>query len=183
MNKPPIEDFEAFSKQFQCEAAAAGKQEFLAPYFIAGHPGCDLAAMIELALYLKRHSIRPDKVQDFIPSPMDVATCMFYTGLDPMSGKSVYVARGARERRLQRALLQFFKPENYADVREALEQAGRADLIGGGADCLIPSRPPKRCGAGVPPARAADHRPAPQQSAGYRPHRNTARRRKGRKEL
>ena len=102
-----------------------GKKEFLVPYFIAGHPGCDLAAMIDLALYLKRHSIRPDKVQDFIPGPMDIATCMYYTGLDPINGESVYVARGARERRLQRALLQYFKPENYADVRDALEQAGR----------------------------------------------------------
>ena len=105
MNKPPVEDFEAFSEHFDREAAAAGKQEFLVPYFIAGHPGCDLPAMIDLALYLKRHAIRPDKVQDFIPGPMDVATCMYYTGLDPINGESVYVARGARERRLQRALL------------------------------------------------------------------------------
>ena len=141
MNKPPIEDFEAFARQFRREAAAAGKQEFLVPYFIAGHPGCDLPAMIDLALYLKRHRLRPDKVQDFIPGPMDIATCMYYTGLDPMSGEPVYVPRGARERRLQRALLQYFKPENYADVREALEQAGRLDLIGDGPECLIPSRP------------------------------------------
>ena len=73
-------------------------------------------------MYLKRHGLKPDKVQDFIPGPMDIATCMYYTGLDPMSGEPVYVARGARERRLQRALLQYFKPENYADVREALER-------------------------------------------------------------
>jgi uncharacterized radical SAM protein YgiQ len=176
MNKPPIEDFEAFSRKFQCEAAAAGKQEFLVPYFIAGHPGCDLAAMIELALYLKRHSLRPDKVQDFIPGPMDVATCMFYTGLDPMSGESVYVARGARERRLQRALLQFFKPENYADVREALEEADRLDLVGGGPECLIPSRPPKTAANREPSSRRGQERPA----AGYRPHRKTARQRRRR---
>ncbi len=179
MNKPAIEAFEAFARQFQREAAAAGKKEFLVPYFIAGHPGCDLPAMIAMALYLKRHSIRPDKVQDFIPGPMDIATCMYHTGMDPISGESVYVARGARERRLQRALLQYFKPENYADVREALEQAGRSDLIGNGPECLIPSHPP-RCVASTPPARAADHRSAaaPQKSAGYRPHRKTARRRR-----
>ena len=107
------------------------------PYFIAGHPGSDLRAMIDLALYLKRHGLKPDKVQDFIPGPMDIATCMYYTGLDPMSGEPVYVPRGARERRLQRALLQYFKPENYADVREALDEAGRLDLIGDGPECLI----------------------------------------------
>ena len=71
-------------------------------------------------------------MQDFIPGPLDIATCMYYTGLDPMTGEPVYVAKGGRERRLQRALLQFFKPENYADVREALEEAGRHDLIGDG---------------------------------------------------
>ena len=145
------------------------------PYFIAGHPGCDLRAMIEVALYLKRQGLKPDKVQDFIPGPMDVATCMYYTGLDPMSGESVYVPRGGRERRLQKALLQFFKPENYRDVREALEEVERLDLIGDGPECLIPSHPP-RCGAGVPPA--ATKTASPQKSAGYRPHRKTAKRRK-----
>jgi radical SAM superfamily enzyme YgiQ (UPF0313 family) len=102
--------------------------------------------MIELALYLKRTGIRPDQVQDFIPGPFDVATCMYYTGLDPMTGQEVYVAKGARERKLQRALLQYFKPENYLDVRRALEQAGRTDLIGDGPECLIGSRRPKSAG-------------------------------------
>ena len=132
------------------------------PYFIAGHPGCDLPAMIELALYLKRHGLKPDKVQDFIPGPMDIATCMYYTGLDPMSGEPVYVPRGARERRLQRALLQYFKPENYADVREALEQADRLDLIGDGPECLIPSRPPKIAASEKkPPSPRTRKRPRP----------------------
>ncbi len=102
MNKPAIGDFEAFARQFAQAAAAAGKKEFLVPYFIAGHPGSDLRAMIELALYLKRHGLKPDKVQDFIPGPMDIATCMYYTGQDPFSGEPVYVPRGDRERRLQR---------------------------------------------------------------------------------
>jgi uncharacterized radical SAM protein YgiQ len=174
MHKSPIEQFEAFAAQFDREAAAAGKRQFLVPYLMAGHPGCDLPAMIELALYLKRHGLTPDKVQDFIPGPMDVATCMYYTGLDPTSGESVYVPRGGRERRLQRALLQYFKPENYADVREALEEADRLDLIGDGPECLIPSRPPKL---------APDRKRRPSQgkegpAAGYRPHRKTARRRR-----
>lgn len=182
MHKPGIEQFEAFSEQFLRHSAAAGKRQYLVPYFLAGHPGCDLAAMIELALYLKRHGLRPDKVQDFIPAPMDIATAMYYTGLDPMSGRPVYVARGARERRLQRALMQFFKPENDADVRTALEEAGRRDLIGDGPECLIPSRRPKlvahpranRPGGSVSPARASNK----DQPAGYRPHRKTAKRRK-----
>jgi len=144
MHKPPIEGFEAFNRKFCQAATAAGKEQYLVPYFMAGHPGCDLAAMIDLALYLKRSGYRPEQVQDFIPAPMDIATCMYYTGIDPMSGEAVYVAKGARERRLQRALLQYFKPENYDDVCEALQQAGREDLIGAGPKCLIPSRPPRK---------------------------------------
>jgi len=144
MKKPPIEDFESFEKKFQHAAATADSKRHLATYFMAGHPGCDLPAMIDLALFLKSHGYRPDKVQDFIPGPMDIATCMYHTGIDPMSGREVHVPKGARERRLQRALLQYFKPENYADVRRALEEAGRTDLIGNGPNCLISPRPPKR---------------------------------------
>jgi radical SAM superfamily enzyme YgiQ (UPF0313 family) len=173
MSKPPIEAFEAFAKQFRCEAAAVGKEQYLVPYFIAGHPGCDLRAMIDLALYLKQHGLKPDKVQDFIPGPMDIATCMYYTGLDPMSGEPVYVPRGGRERRLQRALLQYFKPENYADVREALEEADRLDLMGDGPECLIPSRQPTIVTNRNSQARRGQEKPVP----GYRPHRKTAERR------
>jgi hypothetical protein len=99
--------------------------------------------MIDLALFLKRNGYRPDQVQDFIPSPMDVATAMYYTGIDPFTKKPVYVAQHLRDRKLQRALMQFFKPENYFEVRQALQQSGRSDLIGPGCDCLIPEKPPK----------------------------------------
>ncbi len=176
MHKPPIEQFEDFGREFRRQSAEAGKRQFLVPYFIAGHPGCDLGAMISLALYIKRHRLKPDKVQDFIPAPMDIATCMYYTGIDPISGEEVYVPHGARQRRLQRALLQYFKPENYADVRAALEEAGRPDLIGDGSDCLIPSRPPKVSAARKPPPRRERKQGKP--AAGYRPHRKTAKRRK-----
>ena len=172
MHKPAIGDFEAFARQFAQAAAAAGKKEFLVPYFIAGHPGSDLRAMIDLALYLKRHGLRPDKVQDFIPGPMDIATCMYYTGQDPISGEPVYVPRGERERRLQRSLLQYFKAENYGDVREALKQADRLDLVGDGPECLIPSHWPKMAGRKSGPSRAKG-KPA----SGYRPHRKTSKRR------
>jgi len=112
------------------------------PYFIASHPGSDLHAMIDLAVFLKRNGYRPDQVQDFIPAPFDIATCMYYTGIDPFSKQEVYVARHLRDRKLQRALLQFFKPENYFEVRKALEQAGRQDLIGSSSEALIPAQPP-----------------------------------------
>ncbi|MDY0169585.1 MAG: YgiQ family radical SAM protein [Thermoguttaceae bacterium] len=142
MHKPPVEVFAAFGRQFRQAAAGTGKELYLTAYFMAGHPGCDLHAMIHLAQFLKQHNMRPEQVQDFIPAPMDLATCMYYTGIDPISGKEVYVPRGARERRLQRALLQYFMPENYDDVRLALEQAGRTDLIGDRPHCLIPERRP-----------------------------------------
>jgi hypothetical protein len=99
--------------------------------------------MIDLALFLKRNGYRPDQVQDFIPAPFDVATCMFYTGIDPFTKQKVYVAQHLRDRKLQRALMQYFKPENYFEVRKALEQAGRQDLIGSGCDALIAAHPPK----------------------------------------
>ena len=95
------------------------------PYFIASHPGSDLHAMIDLALFLKRNGYRPDQVQDFIPAPFDIATCMYYTASTRSRSKPVYVAKDLRDRKMQRALMQFFKPENYFEVREALHQAGR----------------------------------------------------------
>jgi len=143
MRKPSGDDFEKFAGVFQRESEKAGKKQYLVPYFIASHPGSDLAAMIDLALYLKRNGYRPDQVQDFIPAPFDIATCMYYTGIDPFSGEEAYVARGLKDRKTQRALMQFFKPENWFTVREALIQAGRQDLIGSGCDCLIPAHPPK----------------------------------------
>jgi uncharacterized radical SAM protein YgiQ len=143
MRKPGIDDFERFTDVFNAESAKAGKKQYLVPYFIASHPGSDLDAMIDLAVFLKRHGYRPDQVQDFIPAPFDVATAMYYTGMDPFTKKPVHVARALRDRKLQRALMQFFKPENYFEVREALRQAGRQDLIGSGCDCLIPATPPR----------------------------------------
>jgi len=143
MRKPAPDEFEQFTQNFQRESQRAGKTQHIVPYFIASHPGSDLDAMIDLAVFLKRNGYRPDQVQDFIPAPLDVATAMYYTGLDPFTKKPVVVARHLRDRKLQRALLQFFKPANYFEVRQALCQAGRQDLIGSGCDCLIPAKPPK----------------------------------------
>ena len=133
MKKPDSDDFEGFAQAFQEASTPAGKKQYVVPYFIASHPGSDLNAMIDLAVFLKRNGYQPDQVQDFIPAPFDIATCMYHTGLDPFTGEEVYVAKHLRDRKMQRALLQFFKPENYFMVREALLKAGRADLIGSGA--------------------------------------------------
>jgi uncharacterized radical SAM protein YgiQ len=172
MNKPDIETFLAFERAFEQASTQAGKRQHLVPYFIAGHPGSDLASMIELALFLERTGHRPDQVQDFLPSPFDVATSMYHTGLDPWTLRPVYVPKHARERRQQRALLQYFKPENHDEVRRALLAAGRGDLIGPGRGRLIPATPP-RSAPSIPRARAGGEKP----STGYRAHRKSARRR------
>lgn len=143
MKKPDNIDFVGFTRKFREASARAGKNQRIVPYFIASHPGSDLEAMIELAVFLKRNNYKPDQVQDFIPAPFDIATCMYYTGIDPFTGEEVHSAKKLRDRKLQRALLQFFKPENYFAVREALLEAGRKDLIGSGPECLIPANPPR----------------------------------------
>jgi uncharacterized radical SAM protein YgiQ len=189
MKKPDAGDFVEFDREFRQASQAAGKKQYLIPYFIASHPGSSLDSMIDLALFLKRNHYQPDQVQDFIPSPFDIAACMYHTGIDPFTKKPVYIAKHLRDRKLQRALMQFFKPENYFEVRRALEQAGRQDLIGAGCDALIPAQPPRaaldkrrrRANDEFETQRSGDHirsRPdAEPKGAGYRPHRQTARRR------
>jgi len=182
MKKPGIDDFNAFAEEFNRVSKSVGKsKQYLVPYFIASHPGSDLNAMIDLALFLKRNGYRPDQVQDFIPAPLDIATCMYYTGLDPATKKPVSIARHLGERKLQRALLQFFKPENYFEARKALELAGRQDLIGNGCDALIPERAPR---AALEARRRLANRDARsayvhamKPNPGYRPGRKNARRR------
>lgn len=143
MRKPDVQDFQRFSEAFDRASKRAGKEQYLVPYFIASHPGADLADAIDLAVFLKRNRYRPRQVQDFIPAPMDVATAIYWTGLDPRTLEPLPVAKKLRDRQMQRALLQFFKPENWFAVRDALMAAGRRDLIGDGPDCLIKSWPPE----------------------------------------
>ena len=199
MKKPSIDNFGVFAEQFREASKEAGKpKQYLVPYFIASHPGSTVKEMIDLAVYLKRNGYKPDQVQDFIPAPFDIATCMWYTGIDPMSGQEVKVARHLRDRKLQRALMQFFKPDNWFEVREALLEAGRGDLIGNGCDCLIPAQPPKdaiearrrransaarndhyHSVANPAAGEEAGERASPPLAAnkGYRPHRQTQQRR------
>jgi uncharacterized radical SAM protein YgiQ len=138
MRKPPIESYLGFQRRFQEASAEAGKEQYDIPYFISGHPGCTLSDMVELALWCKAQGRRPRQVQDFIPTPMSMAAAMYHTGLDPMTGEPVYVAKGLREKRLQKALLLWWSPEHWEDAREALREAGRGDLIGRGPRCLVP---------------------------------------------
>jgi uncharacterized radical SAM protein YgiQ len=184
MKKPGAEDFVAFDREFCKASEKAGKKQYTVPYFIASHPGSDLAAMIDLAVFLKKNGYQPDQVQDFIPGPFDVATCMYHTGYDPMTMKPVTVERGIRNRKMQRALLQFWKPENWFLVRDALTKAGRSDLIGKRDDCLIGPFPPRaaldsrerRARADASEQTSGDHIRG-RASSGYRPARTTAKRR------
>ncbi len=174
MRKPSTETFEEFADTFDSVSKKAGKKQYLVPYFISSHPGSDLDAMIDLAVFLKRNGYRPDQVQDFIPAPFDVATAMYYTGIDPFSKKPVHTARKLRDRKFQRALLQFFKAENYFEVRKALIEAGREDLIGSGCDALIPAEPPyeailhRRNQANAASARDYVHRVEGEKKGGRR---------------
>jgi len=138
MKKPDVGSFDEFAQGFEAASKRAGKEQYLVPYFISGHPGSGVEEMIELAVFLKQRGYKPLQVQDFIPAPMDVATCMYHTGLDPLTMQPVKVAKHLRDRKLQRALMQFFLPENHAQVRKVLREQGRDDLIGSGPECLVP---------------------------------------------
>jgi uncharacterized radical SAM protein YgiQ len=138
MKKPGVESYERFADQFQCASSDAGKDQHLVPYFISGHPGSTLAAMIDLALWLKRRGVRPRQVQDFIPTPMSMATAMYWTDLDPFTREPVHTAKDLRDKRKQKALLLYWDPQHHDLAREALIEAGRRDLIGSDARALVP---------------------------------------------
>ena len=161
MKKPGRASFERFIEAFERSSRRAGREQYLVPYFIANHPGCNVGDMIELAVFLKQRGYRPRQVQDFVPAPMDIATCMYWTGLDPETLEPVETARRLRDRTVQRALLQFFAPENWFVVRRALVEAGREDLIGDGRDRLIPARPPRAALEARRRAAAEAAEPAP----------------------
>jgi uncharacterized radical SAM protein YgiQ len=139
MGKPAASLFDRFSELFFAESRKAGMKQYIIPYFISGHPGSTLNDAVALAEYLHARGFIPDQVQDFYPTPGTVSTCIYFTGLDPRPGRGfapVHVPKG-REKNLQRALIHFHKPENRPLVLEALSKAGRTDLIGEGASCLV----------------------------------------------
>ena len=157
MGKPHIEMYKAFQKRFYDLTKSMNLEQYLVPYLMSSHPGSTMKDAIELACFLKEEGIRPEQVQDFYPTPGTISTAMFYTGLDPYTMEAVYVPRTPQEKAEQRALLQYFKPENYAVIRTALMKAGRRDLIGRGPHCLVPAenragelRKPHRHPEGIP---------------------------------
>ena len=152
MGKPCNIIYENFREKYKRLNKRYGKDQYLVPYLISSHPGSTISDSIGLAEYLCKQGRQPEQVQDFYPTPGTLSTCMYYTGLDPRTMKPVYVPRTDKEKRIQRALLQWRKPENRETVRRALLDAGREDLIGYGKHCLLrPNRKlhtPKRRNTG-----------------------------------
>jgi uncharacterized radical SAM protein YgiQ len=138
MKKPGIESYERFAEQFCQASAEAKKEQYLVPYLITGHPGSTLEDTLGLALYLKSKGLRPRQVQDFIPTPMSMATAMYHTGFDPFTLEPVYTAKSLREKRMMKALVFYWDREHWPLAREALHELGRRDLIGRAQHCLIP---------------------------------------------
>jgi len=154
MMKPGMEAYYRFKELFDRYSQAAGKKQYLIPYFIAAHPGTSDEDMMNLALWLKRNGFRADQVQNFLPSPMATATAMYHSGRNPLrrvraGSEKVTVPRGLRVRRLHKAFLRYHDANNWPLLREALKRMGRADLIGNGKRHLIPSWQPKGSGDGA----------------------------------
>ncbi len=161
MGKPPVAVFEKFKGTYFSLCKEAGLEQYLVPYLMSSHPGATMQDAVAMALWLKKWGYSPEQVQDFYPTPGTVSTVMYYTGIHPMTGKSVYVTTDYHEKQLQRALLQYKKPENANLVREALRLAGREDLIGTGPECLVRpafGRDGKNAAYTKPVQRSAAHR-------------------------
>lgn len=137
MGKPHIETYKKFCDKFYKLTGRMSKDQYIVPYLMSSHPGSTLKDAVELALFCKRENIHPKQVQDFYPTPGTISTCMFYIGIDPYTMKEVYVPKTEEEKSMQRALLQYFIPENKQKVIKALIKAGRKDLIGYDSKCLV----------------------------------------------
>lgn len=137
MGKPENKVYQAFVKRYQKINEQKGKKQYLVPYLMSSHPGSTLKEAVELAEYLRDLGYMPEQVQDFYPTPSTISTCMYYTGVDPRTMERVYVPVNPHEKAMQRALIQYRDPKLYSLVEEALQKAGRTDLIGFGPKCLI----------------------------------------------
>ena len=170
MGKPDFSVYETFRKAFFEITKQMGKEQYLVPYLMSSHPGSTLEDALELALCLKRDHYAPEQVQDYYPTPGTASTVMFYTGINPLDGKAVYVATDYHEKQLQRALLQYNRPQNAPLVREALIRLGREDLIGTSPDCLVR---PERASNGQAPrgGKQTNHskKPLKQSAKGHAP--------------
>lgn len=150
MGKPHIEVYERFMDKYRRLNDRYSKEQYVVPYLMSSHPGSTLGDAVALAEYLNKKGRQPEQVQDFYPTPGTVSTCMYYTEIDPMTMKQVYVAKSFHEKAMQRALLQWKRPDKRRLVIEALKEAGREDLIGYGPECLVRPDAPKRK---TPPAK------------------------------
>lgn len=168
MGKADKTVFLKFKDWFETANRQLGKKQFLVPYFMSSHPGCTLADAVELAEFLRDQKMTPEQVQDFIPTPGSLSTAMYYTGINPLTGEAVYVAKKGRDKAMQRALMQYKNPDNYDLVREALVKAGRTDLIGFGPLCLIPPRPIGRNKAGNQHRKQTGNQPPNRRTQGGR---------------
>lgn len=137
MGKPGREVYEKFVDKYNKVNKELGMKQYLVPYFISSHPGCTIHGALELALYMKKHNIRPRQVQDFYPTPGTLSTCMFYTGKNPLTNEKVFIPKTYEEKQTQRAFMQYYKPENKERIRKALIKIGRTDLIGPYEYCLV----------------------------------------------
>jgi len=174
MMKPGIGTYDRFKQLFEQASAAAGKKQFLIPYFIAAHPGTADEDMMNLALWLKRNGFRADQVQTFYPSPMATATAMYHSGKNPLKkvtrdSEPVDIVKGERRRRLHKAFLRYHDPNNWPLLREALKDMGRADLIGNGKHHLIPTFQPTGTDGGYESARRKNSTNAGQKVAPNKP--------------
>lgn len=140
MGKPEVSVYNKFIDRFNRINNKCGNQQYAVPYLMSSHPGSSLKDAISLAEYVRDIGYMPEQVQDFYPTPSTISTCMYYTGIDPRTMKPVYVPKTPHEKAMQRALIQYRKPENYDLVKEALLKEKREDLIGFGEKCLIPPR-------------------------------------------
>ncbi len=140
MRKQNIDSFNEFEKIFKEESKKANIEQYLLPYFMSSHPDCDIYAMIELAIFMKKRNYRVNQVQEFIPTPMTLSSAMYYTGYDPLTGQKLYIPRKTSERNIQKAFMHFFKKENFFKVKKALIKAGRTDLIGEHRSALISNK-------------------------------------------
>ncbi|MEE2856655.1 MAG: YgiQ family radical SAM protein [Planctomycetota bacterium] len=162
MKKPGMASYTEFEKRFEKASERAGKEQYLVPYFVSSHPGCEQDAAVRIAEFLEARHLKPQQVQDFIPTPGTPATCMWWTGIDPTRMKNVFVEKKMRNKRKQRAMLQWWKPENRLLVREMLRESGRSDLIGDHEGALVSaSEPGKERNAGSRLGRRKRHRRTP----------------------
>ncbi len=146
LGKPSFDIYKEFIEKYETVNRKMDMKQFVVPYFISGHPGSTMKEAVELAEYIRDMGHMPEQVQDYYPTPGTLSTCMYHTGLDPRTMEEIYIPNSFEEKKMQRALMQFRKKENYKLVLKALKKAGREDLIGFDKKCLI--RPPKSSGTG-----------------------------------